>query len=70
MIRITASAFAEANNISREAGASMMQYLRQAGLLTNVGTVAKGEGQRGRGETLYEGDEAQISAHLHTLKLP
>jgi len=68
MIRITASDLAKANNVSREAAASMIQYLRQAGLVTNVGTVAKAEGQKGRGESLYEGDAAKIGAHLSALK--
>jgi hypothetical protein len=30
--------------------------------------VAKAEGQKGRGESLYEGDAAKIGAHLSALK--
>ncbi len=69
MIRITVGDLAKANGISREAATAMIQYLRHAGLIVNIGTVARPEGQKGRGESLYQGYAERISAHLSALKL-
>jgi len=69
MTRFTSRDLAKANNISREAASALIQYLRQAALVTNVGSVAKVEGQKGRSEALYEGDAVKISAHLSALKV-
>lgn len=69
MTRFTASDIAKANNVPRIAAASFILYLRGAGLVTPIGLAAKPEGQKGRGESLYEGDAAQINAHLNAFKL-
>jgi hypothetical protein len=70
MIRFTASHLAAANEgMSRDAAAALIQYLRQANLVTNVGALARGPGERGRGEGLYEGDAKTINAHLSALKI-
>lgn len=68
MIHISVSDLAKLNNISREAAVAMIHYLCKTGLIIKIGTVAKAEGQKGRGETLYEGNEAKIGAHLDALK--
>ncbi len=69
MDRFTVSALMERNNIDRDAATALAQYLRISGLAKNVGSVAKPEGQRGRGETIYEHDAAATKKHLSGLSV-
>lgn len=69
MVQFTTTQLAKTNNISHDAASSLIGYLKVAGLIEKVGMQPRPEHQKGRGETIYQGDSAVVVKSLAKLKL-